>query len=294
MKTKLTLIVVIFFCIAIDSNADQLSITRQMALILANENDHEQSAIEFRRLAAFVTEKNIKAAYYYAAAYEYWKSEKYYLSQKMLDNCETVSFDLTPYVRLLRAECSIAQKQFEESLFYLEGICLNEMDQRFQDTIRTRLTHAHIILKQYENARNIIDSLHCQKHEAIDAFNHYINGKDKKAWVGGFLGLIPGLGYAYSKEYANALRSLIMNSLFIYGQIDCARNEQWGFFAVISFFELTWYSGSIYGGIDAAHRYNNNRLKDFLEVIYNNNELILNYKRLPSISFQYNCKIDQQ
>ena len=25
-------------------------------------------------------------------------------------------------------------------------------------------------------------------------------------------------------------------------------------------FELTWYSGSIYGGIDAAHRYNQRRL----------------------------------
>jgi len=290
MKTKLTLIVAILFFNAVCSNADQLSITRQMALILANENDHEQSAIEFRRLAAFVSENNIKAAYYYAAAYEYWKSEKYYLSQKMLDNCETASFDLTPYVRLLRAECSIAQKQFKESLFYLEGISLNEQNQEFQDIIRIRLAHANIVLKRYENVRNEMDSLHCQHKEALDAFNLYINGKDKKGSVGGFLGLIPGLGYAYSKEYANALRSLIMNSLFLYGQIDCARHEQWGFFAVISFFELTWYSGSIYGGIDAAHRYNNNRLKDLLEVIYNNNELILNYQRLPSISFQYNCK----
>jgi len=290
MKTKLTFTVIVIFFVAVSSNADQLSITRQMALILAYENNHEQSAIEFRRLAAFVSENNIKAAYYYAAAYEYWKSEKYYLSQKMLDNCETVSFDLTPYVRLLRAECSIAQKQFKESLFYLEGISLYELDQKFQDIIRTRLAHVKIVLKQYENARNTIDSLNYQQKEAIDAFNLYINGNDKKAWTGGFLGLIPGMGYAYSKEYANAIRSLIMNSLFIYGQIDCARNEQWGFFAVISFFELTWYSGSVYGGIDAAHRYNNNRLKDCLDVIYNNNELILNYKRLPSISFQYNNK----
>ncbi|MBN1558006.1 MAG: membrane protein insertion efficiency factor YidD [Lentisphaerae bacterium] len=74
--------------------------------------------------------------------------------------------------------------------------------------------------------------------------------------LGGILGLVPGLGYAYSGEYANALRSLLLNGIFIWGMVETAGEEQWGGFAVISFFELTWYSGSIYGGIDAAHRFN--------------------------------------
>jgi len=289
MKSKLILIVVLVVVNIFHTNskADQLSTTRQMALILANEHNHEQSAIEFRRLTKFITDENVKAAYYFAAAYEYWKCENYILSQKMLDLCETESFDLIPYVRLLRAECSIAQKQFEESLFYLEGISLNEHDHNFQDIIRARLAHSNIVLKRYENANKNICKFIRQKKESIDAYNRYINKKNKKPLVGGLLGLIPGLGYAYSTEYANALRSLLMNSIFLYGQTDCARHEQWGFFAVISFFELTWYSGSVYGGIDSAHRYNKNRLQDCLDVIYNKKELSLNYKRLPSISFHY-------
>ena len=46
-----------------------------------------------------------------------------------------------------------------------------------------------------------------------------------KAWLGGILGIIPGLGYAYSGEYSNAARSLILNSLFIFhhGQHRSAR-----------------------------------------------------------------------
>ena len=35
----------------------------------------------------------------------------------------------------------------------------------------------------------------------------------KKPWLGGVLGLVPGLGYVYSGEYANAARSLILNGL---------------------------------------------------------------------------------
>ena len=38
-------------------------------------------------------------------------------------------------------------------------------------------------------------------------------------------------------------------------------------FSVITFFEFTWYSGSIYGGIDAAHRYNEQRLQRCLDGI---------------------------
>ena len=290
MKLQNYIILVIFVFTPFFSNAEEISITRQMALILANEQNHKQSAIEFRRLAALEKENNSKAAYYFAAAYEYLKSENYTLSQKMLDHCETESFDLTPYVRLLRADCAIAQKQFKESLFYLEGISLTKQDNNFKDIVRSRLAHVNIVLKQYEIARNNIHSFHCQQKESIDAFNNYIQRKNKRPTVGGILGLIPGLGYAYSKEFANALRSLIMNGLFIYGQVDCAEREQWGFFAVISFFELTWYSGSIYGGIDAAHRYNKNRLQDCLDVLYSKKELYLNYPLLPLISFHYNCK----
>ena len=32
-------------------------------------------------------------------------------------------------------------------------------------------------------------------------------------------------------------------------------------------FEATWYSGSIYGGVDAAHRYNRERLDGALDDI---------------------------
>ena len=75
------------------------------------------------------------------------------------------------------------------------------------------------------------------------------------------MGLIPGFGYFYSGEYASGLRAILLNGLFIYGMIDTADKDEWGAFAVISFFEFTWYGGSIYGGIDAAYRYNRQRVR---------------------------------
>ena len=90
----------------------------------------------------------------------------------------------------------------------------------------------------------------------------YAAGSDKSPTVGGLLGIVPGLGYAYSGEWSNMVRSMVLNGLFGWAMFECADREEWGLFAVTTFFELTWYTGSIYGGIDAAHRYNRERLEN--------------------------------
>ena len=71
--------------------------------------------------------------------------------------------------------------------------------------------------------------------------------------------MVPGMGYAYSGEWANALRSLLLNGLFAWAMAETAEDDEWALFGVCTFFEITWYSGSIYGGIDAAHRWNERR-----------------------------------
>lgn len=89
----------------------------------------------------------------------------------------------------------------------------------------------------------------------------YAAGHDKSPRLGGILGIIPGLGYAYSGEWGNMVRSILLNGLFGYAMYECADHDEWGLFAMSTFFEMTWFSGSIYGGIDAAHRYNKQRLE---------------------------------
>ena len=101
------------------------------------------------------------------------------------------------------------------------------------------------------------------------------------------MGLIPGFGYFYSGEYASGLRAILLNGLFIYGMIDTADKDEWGAFAVISFFEFTWYGGSIYGGIDAAYRYNRRRLDSAVGAINGDPGFSPDYKQLPVIVLKF-------
>ena len=123
--------------------------------------------------------------------------------------------------------------------------------------------------------------------EALAALAAYGAGRDRSPRTGGLLGIIPGLGYLYSGEYGNATCSLILNALFIYGMVDTAREVQWGGFGIITFFELTWYTGSIYGGFDAAHRCNQERLLTVADEIESNQELRAGFRQLPIIALRY-------
>jgi len=95
------------------------------------------------------------------------------------------------------------------------------------------------------------------------------------------------LGYAYAGDYANALRSLILNSIFIFGIVDTAGDEEWGAFVAITFFEITWYSGSIYGGIDASHRYNRARMEDAINAVQGDSSWRAELGTLPLISLRF-------
>ncbi|MBU1909693.1 MAG: hypothetical protein KJ726_06585, partial [Verrucomicrobia bacterium] len=112
-------------------------------------------------------------------------------------------------------------------------------------------------------------------------------GRDRSPKLGGMLGFIPGVGYFYAGEWANGFRSILLNSLFLFGMVDTADEEQWGAFAVITFFEFTWYYGSIYGGIDGAHRYNRNRLETAVNGIHGASGFEPESTRLPTVSLKF-------
>ncbi len=273
---------------------------QQLAFELAREGNHDAAAIEYRRLALMEKDAKRRAGYYWAAAHEYSRLKNYQLVSKMLDRAEDNSLKLSTESLLLRAESALADNALEEAKFYLQSI----INSRSADPpapgggtrwpagsakalASRRLARALVFERDVVAAREALLASPHDNSGALEAIDTYSRGRDKTPRLGGMLGMIPGLGYAYSGEYANALRSLILNGLFIYGMVDTANRELWGAFAVITFFELTWYTGSIYGGVDAAHRYNLDRLNSCLTSIDGNSGFSADLKHIPFVSLTF-------
>jgi hypothetical protein len=268
------------------SDADLTPAEIRFAQILSGEDNHTAAAVEFRRLAMNSTSSCARASYYWSAAYEYGEAGNTTLSEKMLDQTENMDSSLTVESLLLRGNNAMAAQNWKEAEFYFQSLSQGTTQPVARLASRSlAITRLH--QRNVSGARESLTLSDEENQEGFKAINTYARGSDKSPRIGGLLGLIPGMGYAYSGEYPNAVRSLILNGLFIFGMIHTADEDLWGPFAVISFFEVTWYSGSIYGGIDAAHRYNQGRLVNCAAAIYGEGRATPDYSQLPLVRLQY-------
>ena len=262
------------------------SVDRELALRLMNEGDWKSSGIEFRRLALHAEEPSETSGYLWLAAHQYWRAGAYRVADQLLDESEDAGTSWSAETRLLRAENSRAMRDLRTAIFYWQSL-LNEADDEIEILARRRLAALQLEQRNVEASRQLLLKSPGDESAGLAALQAYEQGKDKSPRIGGLLGMIPGMGYAYAGEYANAFRSLLLNSLFIYGMVDTARNDHWGGFAVITFFEITWYTGSIYGGIDASHRYNRRRWMEAVEEIERNSGFAPDWNAVPAVSLKY-------
>lgn len=260
-----------------------LSLAKELSI----EGQHASAALEYRRLALDATIPNVRGGFFWAAAYEYAQAQQRSLALALLDRAEDSDHVLKPAALLLRAEVASAEKKHPEAVYYLQGVAgaTNVPDMR--KFIIRRVAGEYLCAGQVDQARAVLGQAPSEEALALVALGRYEREHDKIPVLGGVLGLVPGLGYVYAGEYANGLRSLILNGLFMGAMVYSGMEDQWGAFAVISFFEITWYSGSIYGGIDAAQRYNRVRRERCLEAVQGQAAFVPDFKQLPVVSLQF-------
>ncbi|NLB65479.1 MAG: hypothetical protein GX803_03300 [Lentisphaerae bacterium] len=262
----------------------------RLALNLSNEGRHEAAATEYRRLALAVADPIAAGQWYWWAAHEYARGRQVEASNRMLDRAEDAApLALNMPVAWLRAENASVAGDWAAARFHYDSLRLAADAESLHETALRGAAAARLREGDADGARQTLAGDGPELVAAREAMAKYAGRRDKKPWVGGVLGLVPGLGYVYSGEYASATRSLILNSLFIWGMVEAADRDLWGVFAVVTFAEMTWYSGSIYGGIDAAHRHNARRLNETATVVRGSGRAAPDMAAWPLVTlhFQY-------
>lgn len=254
-----------------DDEAAPSAADATLARQLYREGQYAASAIEFRRLALDADAPADAAGWYWLAAQAYARPDDVHaarLALKMLDQAEDAApaDTLATPVTFLRAELSLRLRDYPSARYYFESIAY-AADAALPDDPDAAAWYefaargAAAVALSSDDLPVARDAI-AEFPSAVETVETYAAHSRKSPMLGGFLGLVPGLGYLYSGEYANALRSALLNGLFIWAMVETASDDDWGLFAVCTFMETTWYSGSIYGGIDAAQRHNQKALDD--------------------------------
>jgi hypothetical protein len=263
--------------------------TKKIALDFEADGEYEASAVTFRRQALLEADAQRAGQWYWFAAYEYAKDKKWSLSNKMLDRAEdTATQDVALPASWLRAENALSERDWNAAVFYFDSMRFGAAatdDLRF--FAARGAAAAHLRNRDIGRARGVLAEYGQTPDAMLASIDRYAEGRDKKPWLGGVLGIVPGCGYLYSGEYGNATRSLLLNSLFIWGMYETGRRDQWAAFGVIGFFEATWYSGSIYGGVDAAQRHNRERLDTVVNAVRGDQQLRPDTSQIPIVALGF-------
>lgn len=241
---------------------DRLAPSLALAEAFLADGETSAAALEYRRLEADAdpADAELRGALLLAAADAYRAGGEWVRMGRALDRAEAeaaLRAPIEPEILFLRMRRSEGLKEWASAAEWGETLAETRRD----PTERTRVSRLAaadwLLAGSSAEARRATDD-----PAALAALGRWEAGRDKSPRLGGLLGLVPGLGYAYAGEWGNAFRSLVLNGLFGWAMYECADRDEWGLFAVTTFFELTWYTGSVYGGIDAAHRHNRERLEN--------------------------------
>lgn len=97
----------------------------------------------------------------------------------------------------------------------------------------------------------------------------------KNPGLAGALSVVPGAGYLYLQRYQDALIAFLLNGVFIWASYEAFDNDNNALGALLSFFELSFYAGSIYGTVSSAHKYNRTKTEQFIENLKRNTKIDL-------------------
>jgi hypothetical protein len=226
---------------------------------LAASGEPIAAALEYRRMAAECADDAEAAQLLLKAAAAYGEAGDAAREAKMLDQSEELDPSPSLLRTLLRADAAEREGDWLSAALWAEEAAADGADTR-------GAAAADWLLGGDAAAARRMAAGDEGRTRAIDAWE--ARGR-KRPWLGGVLGIVPGLGYAYSGEWGNALRSLVLNGLFAWAMVETAEEDQWALFAVSAFFETTWWTGSIYGGLDAAHRWNARSLDTAADLLRN-------------------------
>lgn len=145
------------------------------------------------------------------------------------------------------------------------GLTLNSVEQNNMDNAITLLNEFQTNFDEDERAHAI--------DKAFILIDEYEATQKKSPTLAASLSaILPGSGQIYAGRKKDGLMSFLVNGLFIAGTVAAVNNENYALAAIVGGVGLPFYIGNIYGGANAAKKWNlslSKQLRDDLSIMLN-------------------------
>jgi tetratricopeptide (TPR) repeat protein len=162
------------------------------------------------------------------------------------------------------------------ALTTLHNLATLSDDMDVKDEAHYRMGWIYLETANWERAQTYFQKISHSNHakyrlaDLNKRIENAANIHHKKPAMAGALAILPGAGYLYCNRPRDALISFLLNGGLIYAAYEAFDNDMVALGSVISFVEIGFYSGNIYGSISSAHKYNQDQDRRFVDHLKEN------------------------
>ncbi|MGM0453616.1 MAG: tetratricopeptide repeat protein [Thermodesulfobacteriota bacterium] len=187
----------------------------------------------------------------------------------------------------MRSRCHEKLNDTKMALSRLEGMARRATETDVRDRAFYRIGRLHLKNGKISSARSAFAAVtpenrpHYRIEKILARLDRPRELARKNPLIAGLYSIFPGGGYVYTGRYRDALIAFAINTGMAVAAWESFDNDLPATGGMISAIGLGFYSGSIYGGINAAHKYNQRAYDDFVQSLEIKNDSNLSFHIQP-------------
>lgn len=236
------------------------------------------AVIEYQRfIYLFAEDLRVEQAMHRIGMAYYTERQFQQAIQSFLDLIEKFGeSELGIHSYLMVAESNVELGRTGSAITTLHNLIVVTDDPDVRDEANYRIGWIYLQMAQWDKGREYFEQISLENRDKyrlsrlsaeIEKLDH---SPRKNSRLAGALSIIPGLGYVYCERYQDALISLLVNGGLIWAAFEAFDNDLVALGSVITFVEIGFYAGNIYGSVASAHKYNRERDRRFIDHLQEN------------------------
>jgi len=245
------------------------------------KGEYSRAADEYKRFVYFFpADGRIERAMYQCGMAFY--QERRYADAVVSFNAVIAKFfesELAVKSYFMISESHLRLGRYDDAVINLHNLIMLSSNAEVKDEAHYRLGWIYLETASWDNARLYFEKISMSNRERfrldrLAAELTRATGIPKKnPALAGALSIVPGGGYLYCERYQDALIAFLLNGVLIWAAYEAFDNDNPALGTLLTFVEVGFYSGNIYGAVGSAHKYNRGKTEQFIENLKKNTKL---------------------
>jgi len=246
------------------------------------KEDFSRAVGEYKRFVYFFPEDDRVEQAKFNIGMSFFKSSRYLEAIQsftaLIDTFRDTELSIKSY--LMISQCHIKRKAPAAAVLGLHNLAALTDDGDVRDEANYRIGWIYLEMADWDKARRYFDKINPpnQHKYRLKRLTAELGRKDKviaqkKPGLAGFLSIIPGGGYLYCERYKDALIAFLANSVLMVAAYESFDEDLDALGGIISFVELGFYAGNIFGAAAAARKYNTMKTRQFIDHLKKNTKI---------------------